>query len=329
MAQTKIEWTWRRHPRTGHTHPGFTYNPWIGCTKISPACGLCYAASTDDRRFSKIPAMGGSLEHPLSHWGKGAPRHQTVSTKKDPPKWNRLAERAGLALAVFCGSLCDWADEEVPDSWRDDLMELVLATPNLEWLFLTKRTENARRYFANKTVPPNVRMGATLENQDCFDSRIADLLAIQAPLGHFASMEPLFGPVDLTKALKPDPVLDHAGKGEALARTIGWVIVGGESCWDDKSKSHSMHPDDALMVASQAWAAGIPFTFKQWGDWCPAYEIPDPQAQAMCALGKVPHRDLGRGDQGRRLSFNVGKAIAGRQLEGQLWEEHPPVRLLS
>lgn len=335
MAQTLIEWTHRRHPQTQVLHPGYTFNPVIGCAKVSPACRLCYAASMDARRFSKT--LGGATSAaPISHWGKGAPRYRTsAETWKNPLKWNRMAEKAGMALAVFCGSLCDWADEELPDSLRDDLMELVLKTPSLEWLFLTKRPANARRYFSDKTVPPNVRMGATMENQEWFDLRIGDLLAIDAPLGHFASMEPLLGPVDITAGLdNPLVALFHgrekpSGDCGCCTRGLGWVIVGGESNHGDKTISAPTHPDDVLAIAANCWSFGIPFTFKQWGDWVPAYELADPQAQAMCALGKVAFVDRGRGDKGRRLAFNVGKPAAGRLFEGKIWDQHPPARLLS
>jgi protein gp37 len=341
MAETKIEWTSRRHPLTGEKLPGYTYNKWIGCTKVSPACKLCYAESVDERRFSKT--LGGTPEAPQIHWGPGAPRHQT-KTFREPLKWNREAARAGIALAVFCSSLSDWADEEVPDSWRDDLFALVLQCPNLDWLFLTKRTAKARAYFADKAVPANVMMGATMETQKCFDERIGDLLAIDAPRGHFASMEPLLGPVDISAGLadplahvggtftagpngatwKPDECGCHAG-----GRALRWVIVGGESNLADKSKSRPMHPDHVLAVATQCWAAQVPFFFKQWGDWCPAYELDqNPQAQAMCAMGKVPRHEFPTGEAGRRFSFNVGKAIAGRHFEGKLWDQTPPVRVV-
>lgn len=330
MAETIIEWTARRHPRTGVKHAGFTYNRWIGCTKISPACDLCYAATLDDRRYSKTLG-GGTKEHPISHWGKGAPRHLT-QTFGDPIRWNKEAERAGIALAVFCSSLSDWADEEVPDSHRDELFELVLKCPNLEWLLLTKRTAKARQYFSDKTVPANVMMGATMEDQMWFDRRIHDLLAIDAPLGHFASMEPLLGHVDISAGLHfpPEDPRHTACCAAHPGRGLKWVIAGGESCDEDKTLSRQTHPDHVLAVASQCWAAGVPWLWKQWGDWCPAYELDhNPQAQAMCVMGKVKRHEFSHGEKGRRFSFNVGKNMAGRHFEGKLWDATPPVRLLQ
>lgn len=333
MAQTLIEWTHRRHPLTGQIHPGFTFNPWIGCTKVpgSPACVFCYAATLDDKRFSKTLG-GATVEAPISHWGKGAPRHRT-QTWRDPLKWNRAAEKAGIALAVFCASLADVFDEEVPDAWRDDLFEVVLACPNLDWLLLTKRPEKARDYFARNGCPPHIWMGSTMENQHWFDQRIGPLLSIEGPEIYFASMEPLFGPLDPSAGLlfPPGDIRGiPCGCHDPVRRGLGWVIVGGESNEPDKTKSRPMHPDDALGIFTDCWAAGVPCFGKQWGDWAPAYELDhNPQAQAMCLMGKVLKRDLGRGEGGRRLSYNVGKAAAGHSFEGAARRDMPAFRVLS
>jgi protein gp37 len=135
MAQnSNIEWT------------DNTWNPWIGCTKVSPGCANCYAEARD-QRFA-----GGA------HWGKGAPRQRTSAANwKQPLKWNReAAEDVDDALhdfgadkyeapqrpRVFCASLADWLDDEVPIEWLADLLGLIHATPFLDWQLLTKRPEN-------------------------------------------------------------------------------------------------------------------------------------------------------------------------------------------
>jgi protein gp37 len=213
---------------------------------------------------------------------------------------------------------------------------------------LTKRTANARRYLDSRGgCPSNMWHGATMENQPNFDRRIVDLLSVDGAAVYFASMEPLLGPVDVTPGvIDPVPlhVAPHQGCGcvgcrpsnaavpatVITGRRLGWVIAGGESCHDDKTKSTPTHPDDALKVSTTCWAHDVPFYWKQWGDWVPAYELTEnPQAQAMCLVGNVPRRDLGRGDGGRSVTYNVGKHAAGHIFEGEVRRDMPPIRLLG
>jgi protein gp37 len=103
-----------------------TFNGWIGCTKVSPACRGCYAADYG-HRFGV-------------EWGKGKPRRRTSEGKwREPLTWNRKAAREGTRPRVFCSSLADWLDDEVPAEWLADLLSLVAETPHLDWLLLTKR----------------------------------------------------------------------------------------------------------------------------------------------------------------------------------------------
>jgi protein gp37 len=348
MAETKIEWTHRRHPRTGTVIPGYTFNAWIGCTKWSPACELCYAKDLDDMRFSRNPATGGGTPTaPVSHWGKGAPRYRTKDWAK-PRRWNREAGAEGFARACFTCSLADWADAEVNPEWLADLLNLIRETSNLDWLMLTKRAprpalERARDWIIareRKTSeevltlgwlnlwlgghpPGNVWLGATMENQAMLDRRLPELLDVAAVV-HFASMEPLLGPVVI-----PETVFRSCDTAP-LFHTLDWVISGGESCSHDKAKARPVHPDDALAIARQCWANDIPFFWKQWGEWAPAYELDhNPQAQAMCAMGKVQAHDFGRGEGGRRFSYLVGVDMAGNTFDGRKCNAMPTIRELT
>jgi protein gp37 len=113
MKNSNIEWT------------DHTFNPWIGCTKVSPGCFICYAEQLDITRFSKVLGEA-SKAQPVSHWGPGAPRHRTSEAYwKQPLRWNAEADPdtgdSGLPAAlghrrprVFCASLADWLDEEIP-----------------------------------------------------------------------------------------------------------------------------------------------------------------------------------------------------------------------
>ena len=82
MAETKIEWA------------DYTFNPWMGCTKVSPACAHCYAERDFDHRYGKVK------------WGPSGTRVLTSDANwKKPIKWNREAEKAGTRPRVFCASL--------------------------------------------------------------------------------------------------------------------------------------------------------------------------------------------------------------------------------
>lgn len=225
MENTGIEWTKN------------TFNPWIGCTKVSPGCANCYAEADDKRRKW---TEGG--------WGKGKPRHRTSEAMWEQPlKWNEEARLGGERKRVFCASLADVFDEEVPKEWRDDLWDLVKACPWLDWQLLTKRPENIPAM-----VPPdwgagypNVWLGTSVENQHYADLRIPLLTAIPAVV-HFLSVEPLLGPI----------------RFKSLA-DIEWVIVGGES----GSGSRPMDKTWVRKIQKQVADANVALFFKQWGQF--------------------------------------------------------------
>lgn len=278
MAEnSKIEWT--HH----------TFNPWYGCTKISPACDNCYAADWD-KRYNKE-----------SHWGPKAPRERT--SKKNwqlPRKWDDEASAAGIRYRVFCASLADVFDNQVPELWRDDLWNLIAATPNLDWLLLTKRPQNIKSMYPllwQEKAPHNVWLGTTVENQQVADRNIAHLLEVPAVV-HFLSCEPLLEKIDLTKcalarfkherkgadmvSINSPHAVDstvsgvlNALTGKAYARVeydeefsdtgirinaLDWVIAGGESGPGYREAEEEWF----LSLRDQCIAAGVPFLFKQW-----------------------------------------------------------------
>ena len=205
-----------------------TFNPWIGCTKVSPGCAHCYA----ERDFD--------LRKHMAKWGAGQPRHRTSEAYwKQPLKWDRdqaeLVRCANLAgehpprrPRVFCASLADWLDDEVPVEWLADLLDLIRRTPSLDWLLLTKRPHlwqkriNAAKvsigrgprietaamlnnwagFFGTGEPPANVWIGTTVEDQVRADERIPALLSIPARV-RFLSCEPLLGPVQLSTWIEP------------------------------------------------------------------------------------------------------------------------------
>jgi protein gp37 len=333
-ANSKIEWT------------DHTFNPWIGCAKVSPGCDGCYAEVSTPVRTLGIG------------WGASQPRHRTSDANwKLPERWNAQAEafaaRHGRRQRVFCASLADVFDNAVYPHWRIDLWDLIEATPKLDWLLLTKRIGNAERmlpWSACSEPWPNVWIGATITSQAEADRDIPKLLGLPARV-RFLSMEPLLGPVDLRS-------IDVSGNEEILplgATWLGreecgprldWVIGGGES----GPKARPMHPDWARSLRDQCDAAGVPFLFKQWGEWWPISQMEEADHNALyrsrvkarehesqdaiddsygrkCIVETgVIHNDGSlhgitepmtfRQGTGAMLAFKVGKNAAGRLLDG-------------
>lgn len=209
-----------------------TFNPWIGCTKVSAACDHCYAEAWDARFNGE-------------RWGPHAARTRT-KTWGNPIKWNRKAEAEGRRYRVFCASLADVFDnhKSIEPAWREDLFALIEDTPNLDWLLLTKRPQNIGRWEGrNGDWPPNVWLGTTVENQEEFNRRVPHLLKHDATV-RFLSMEPLLGPVDMSS---------HIGD-------LQWIITGGESGTHFRRADH----DWFRSLRDQCKQANVPFLFKQF-----------------------------------------------------------------
>lgn len=319
MAETtKIEWA------------DATFNGWIGCTKVSPACANCYAATYGNRFGVK--------------WGKGNPRRRTSEAKwREPIAWNRKAEREGTRPRVFCSSLADWLDDEVPARWLADLLALIARTPALTWMLLTKRPELwrarigaaladpspdepdragfercLREWLDGTAHPKNVWIGCTAEDQKRADERLAHLVAIPAEI-RFLSCEPLLGPIYLSKMkvrcgrcfLFADNTI---GGGHTLLgprdghHGVHWIIAGGES----GPGARPSHPDWFRSLRNQAQLHRAAFHFKQWGEW---------------GDGELHERwtdDLGHeAVDDTNGCQRVGKKVAGREIDGRTWDEFP------
>lgn len=229
MSQkTSIEWT--HH----------TFNPWWGCIKVSPGCEHCYADTLAKR-------YGHDVWGPAKTTGR---RTFTAKHWNDPLKWNREAEAAGERRRVFCGSMCDWAeDHPTANAEREKLWPLIRATEWLDWLLLTKRPERIPDCLPDDWGEgyANVWLGTSVEDQQRAN-RAAILTTIPARV-RFVSAEPLLGPVNL-RAIRVNgdedklpvrrvnyPVEVDALGGESVSNLnfgydvprIDWVIIGGES----------------------------------------------------------------------------------------------------
>jgi len=333
---TKIEWC------------DHTFNPWEGCQKVGPGCDNCYAEARNAR-------FGGGA---AVNWGPGAPRRRTSPANwRKPLAWNaahaEFFAKHGRRQRVFCASLADVFDNSVDPAWRRDLFDLVELTPNLNWLLLTKRIGNVFEMVARTRSHDwlagrdNVWLGATVVNQAEADRDIPKLLATPARV-RFLSMEPLLGPVDLTAVhytTSPGYFGDalqwhhqpHCSRNERYP-SVDWVIAGGES----GRGARPMHPEWARSLRDQCEAAGVPFLFKQWGEWTPedwgeragyrdtAGVLPSGEFRLMSEGYSPPFDEQERliaannvRLDGRTLMDRVGKKAAGRHLDGRTHDEFP------
>lgn len=239
---------------------------------------------------------------------------------------------------------------------RADLFSLIDATPHLDWLLLTKRPENVRRLWSmNYHCPadqaiwfmPNVWLGTSVSDQATADRMIPELLRCHAlcPV-LFLSIEPLLGPIDLKLECEGCALCwaskdgnTKVGKCFENGRAIDWVIVGGES----GPGARPMHADWARSIRDQCQLAGVPFFFKQWGEWSPGEGLlADERAKTRqgfvcpegCFSESVTHDallTLSRLCRASRLDgpctpmaiYRLGKKQAGRLLDGREWNEFP------
>lgn len=325
---------------TGISWADLTFNPWIGCTRVSPACDNCYAETLATNRLGV-------------QWGPHADRRRTAaSTWAKPLRWNRIAADAGVQLRVFCASLADVFDNTAPQEWREDLWRLIEATPNLTWMLLTKRPQNVGRmipgrwkriigegYVTPSPAPKNVMLGFTAEYQHHLNQRGFFTLHASHSLGWaaFCSAEPLLGPLDFTRVTIPGTqpgqinLLTGAAAFGALvtigARTmlvgldnysgLGLIIAGGER----GAYARPSHPDWFRSLRDHCAAAGVPFHFKQWGEW---FRFGETDADGH-------HNTRDRGEQvglwhpwgDGQFSVRIGAKQAGRHLDGIIHDAMP------
>jgi protein gp37 len=281
---SRIEWT--HH----------TFNPWWGCVKVSAACDNCYAEAWAKRLGADV--WGVESERRFfgdAHW-------------REPLKWDAEAKATGERRRVFCASMAD-VFEKNPElvQHRQRLLDLIAATPNLDWLLLTKRISVVRKLLPKGyEFPSNVWLGATVENQEVADKMIKYLLQFQTPSVRFLSCEPLLSAINLNPYLEPN----------ALGTKIDWVITGGES----GTGSRPMNPAWPADIQKQCAAAGVPFHFKQWGHWAPIELVRD-------VMTKSTRIECMKSDQHATVSLAaIGKGKAGRSLAGKHWDQFPHTR---
>lgn len=333
---TKIEWT------------DETWNQIIGCSKTSPGCQNCYAERMAKRQW-------------WMHKGFDHAYHRVVKIGYDggPLGWNGKTAFVESALdkplhwrkprKIFVCSMGDLFHESVPFEWIDKVFAIIALCPQHTFQILTKRPERMWEYFrpiggttrmdwivskmasilnVSRIVRPawplpNLWLGTSTENQEQADKRLPHLLQFPAVI-HFMSGEPLIEPV-LIPSQYMCGFARRLNKTPIRCNKLDWVICGGES----GPKARPMHPDSVRSLRDQCKAAGVPFMFKQWGEWAPA-EIysPSPSSASFyryVADGKTvafrtsPKRhsfDSDDPNSGNVCAWRVGKPAAGRKLDG-------------
>lgn len=305
MGKSKIEWT------------DSVWNPITGCSHAgSPGCDHCYAKRMAQRLKGRY----------------GYPKDNPFKVTFHPDRLNQPL-RWEKPKRIFVVSMGDLFHDTVPFKLINEVFAITQIATQHTYLILTKRPKRVLEFvnWINSIeiprLPPinfmhfdkNIWFGVTAENQQTADERIPILLQIPAAV-RFVSCEPLLSEIDFSHLPESGAELD-------------WVIVGGES----GPGARPMHPDWARSIRDQCQAAGVPFFFKQWGNWCPEsggyYDLKNVALFNDEQNGKQPIylRDLepDRRDNwdeyqpGDTHMYRVGKKKAGRILNGRAWDEYP------
>ncbi len=213
---SKIEWTER------------TWNPVVGCVKVSPGCKHCYA-ETMSRRLQAMGTSGYENGFKLS----------LVPSRLEQPTLRRKP------TMYFVNSMSDLFQSGVSFSYIDQVMDVIKKTPQHTYQILTKRSQRMASYFENHAVPKNAWLGVSVEDKKYGKRRIKDLQSIDAD----------------TRFLSAEPLLEDLG--ELYLAGIHWVIVGGES----GAGARPMREKWVLNIRDQCQKSDVKFFFKQWGAW--------------------------------------------------------------
>lgn len=322
---TKIEWA--KNPDGTN---GETWNPVTGCTKVSAGCANCYA----ERMARRLAGR---------HGYPPAPHHFDVTLRPDrlyePLRWKK-------PRMVFVCSMGDLFHPSVPFQYIQKVVSVTGHAYRHTFQILTKRPERVLDYISwwGKEFPSllpeheqpfaqnkNVRLGVTVENSDNL-WRVEELLKVRASV-YFVSYEPALGRVDFSQYLKCQQYAvetTHRGQSVQAARLrpcLDWIIAGGET----GPRARPAHPDWVRNVRDQCIEAGVPFFFKQWGEYtpCPVYDAPDmsggrafdtPGGRMAAAPGN--RRGYKWLDE-NLVAYKCGKRTAGHLLDGQEWRQFP------
>ena len=339
-------------------YKGETWNPIIGCSKVSEGCRNCYAEKMAFRiahieisghkelNYAKVVGIGANRS-----WNGETQMVESQLTK--PLSWKK-------PRIVFVCSMGDLFHESIPFEWTDRIFKLMYKAKQHKFIILTKRPKQMIEYFkwvgdrAGCTIydmapskDSNLIFGVSIEDQKTADQRIPLLLSLPVT-NRMISIEPMLGPLDLTPFLPiapkgeihhTDQYLEKEGRsfpqqGEMSEgqRGLSWVICGGES----GSAARPMHPDWVRSVRDQCQAAGVPFFFKQWGEWLPAAQNnvnENLSAKRENIISMSAEGDYGPyfktdymvDDRNYKTIAKIGRKAAGNLLDGVKHEEYAKI----
>ncbi|WP_420213468.1 DUF5131 family protein (plasmid) [Burkholderia aenigmatica] len=287
--------------KSGISWSALTWSPWEGCQRVGPGCDHCYAESMN--RWLRRGA----------NWGPGAQRRTYGDAHwRKPMRWDAAAQHARRRVQVF-PSVCDPFDNASPAGERMRFAQLILDTPNLIWLLLTKRIGNAASMLAEMFpdgTPDNVWVGATIVDRTELLRDASKLKALNVSL-RFWSVEPMLGDLgEFAPELLPE-----------------WVIAGGES----GRHARPMHPMWVKSLRDQCVSAGVPFMFKQWGMWAPWTHV-TPRKGSVATVrwyedgwryGRENLAVVDRQVDDESTLYRIGTQEAGRLLDGELHDAFP------
>jgi len=336
MENSKIEWTDNTENIIRIKGSRAFY-----CTKVSPGCKNCYA-ETMSKRLAGIGHDAVTYEYKVSRNTPELELREDVmrgwAQRKHPKK-------------LFVSSMTDVFGEFVPDIWVYKILDAMIAASLQTFQVLTKRAtrmkELVNAYCERKVIthlPDNIWLIVSVEDQHYANERIPELLKTNCSIRGL-SIEPLLGPVDLTKISLDTPVPtnincltgDEFHFMEFRMRHIDWVITGGES----GHGARPMHPDWVREIRDNCREYGTAFFFKQWGEWVPIEESAQPPffnyqngtvADGHELLSIEEMENSKRWDPGwwcieeseePCLFERVGKKKAGNLLDGVTYEAFP------
>lgn len=302
---TKIEWT------------NETWNPIIGCSKISEGCKNCYAEKMANR-LSSIALSKPDEESGFDISGIGAYSMVTNNGKWNgetrivPNQLEKPLKRKKSTMYFVC-SMGDLFHESVDFDWIDKVVDIINQCPQHIFQILTKRPKIMQRYFKelDNKIPKNVWLGVTAENQQRANKRIPILLQIPAKV-HFVSVEPMLSAIDF-KEVGAIKFQNWVKTGETQYE-LDWVISGGET----GQNARPLFPDWVRSLRDQCQAGNITFFFKQWGEWTPISHLNKVDFELL-QIGKYKASNIKEG----ALMCKVGKKKAGSLLDGKEYKQFP------
>jgi protein gp37 len=259
--------------------------------------------------------------------GSGTRERTSAANWRKPLAWDKKAKAEGRRPFVFCSSLADVFDNEVPAEWRRDLFELIIQTPNLVWLLLTKRPQNIVKMVKEiRLMPKNIAFGTTIEDRERAQKNLPGLIVAAGlrPLFLFASCEPLVGDLgDLTPWMQGDPYPQRLSDGETYRNgikigadgwpklpAVAWWISGGETD-QGAHKARPTHPGWFRSIRDQALDHGLAYHHKQNGEWVSVSEVAGPGTHFKFEDGATVRR--------------IGKKLSGRTIDGVTHNAFPEV----